>query len=100
VTILTEPKNALVKQFQHLFSLEGASLEFSDDALALLAERAMMRDTGARALRAVLDEVMLDVMYELPEAQSTGITYVLDAESIEAGLPLTELPQRKAKESA
>ncbi len=99
VEILTEPKNALVKQYQHLFSLEGAALEFTDDALSLLAERAMKRDTGARALRAVLDEVMLDVMYELPDAQSAGVTYALDAESIEAGVCLSELPQRKAKEA-
>ncbi|MHC4218627.1 MAG: ATP-dependent Clp protease ATP-binding subunit ClpX [Planctomycetota bacterium] len=99
VKILTEPKNALVKQYQHLFSLEGAALEFADDALDLLAERAMQRDTGARALRAVLDELMLDVMYELPEAQTAGVTYMLDAESIEAGLSLTALPQRKAKEA-
>jgi ATP-dependent Clp protease ATP-binding subunit ClpX len=99
VQILTEPKNALVKQYQHLFSLEGATLEFAEDALSLLAERAMKRDTGARALRAVLDEVMLEVMYELPEAQSAGVTYVLDAEAIEGGLSLTDLPQRKAKEA-
>ncbi|MHC4349015.1 MAG: ATP-dependent Clp protease ATP-binding subunit ClpX [Planctomycetota bacterium] len=99
VKILTEPKNALVKQYQHLFSLEGANLEFTDDALSLLAERAMKRDTGARALRAVLDEVMLEVMYELPEAQTAGVTYALDAEAIEGGLSLSELPQRKAKEA-
>jgi ATP-dependent Clp protease ATP-binding subunit ClpX len=99
VKILTEPKNALVKQYQHMFSLEGATLEFTDDALALLAERAMKRDTGARALRAVLDEIMLEVMYELPEAQSAGVTYALDADAIEAGLTLSELPQRKAKEA-
>jgi ATP-dependent Clp protease ATP-binding subunit ClpX len=99
VQILTEPKNALVKQYKHLFSLEGANLEFTDDALALLAERAMKRDTGARALRAVLDEIMLEVMFELPEAQTAGVTYVLDAEAIEGGLALSELPQRKAKEA-
>ncbi len=98
--ILTEPKNALVKQYQHMFSLEGAKLEFTRDALDLLADRAMKRDTGARALRAVLDEFMLDVMYELPESQSAGVTYILDAESIENGLSLDRMPQRKAKESA
>ncbi len=100
VQILTEPKNALVKQYQHMFSLEGATLEFTQDALGLLADRAMKRDTGARALRAVLDEFMIDVMYELPESQSEGVTYILDAESIENGLPLDRLPQRRAKESA
>ena len=100
VQILTEPKNALTKQYEHMFSLEGAKLEFTQDALDLLADRAMTRDTGARALRAVLDEFMLDVMYELPEAQSTGVTYILDAESIENGLTLAQMPQRRAKESA
>ena len=70
VQILTEPKNALVKQYQHMFSLEGATLEFTQDALDLLADRAMKRDTGPRALRAVLDEFMINVMYELPESQS------------------------------
>ena len=100
VQILTEPKNALVKQYQHMFSLEGATLEFTQDALDLLAARAMKRDTGARALRAVLDEFMIDVMYELPESQSTGVTYILDAESIEAGLSIDRLPRRQAKESA
>ena len=100
VQILTEPKNALVKQYQHMFSLEGATLEFTQDALDLLADRAMKRDTGARALRAVLDEFMINVMYELPESQSEGVTYILDAESIEAGLSLDRIPQRQAKESA
>ena len=60
----------------------------------------MKRDTGARALRAVLDEYMLDIMYELPERDHAGVTYIIDAESIENGLTLDELPQRRAKESA
>ena len=100
VQILTEPKNALAKQYQHMFSLEGATLEFTDDALLLLADRAMTRDTGARALRAVLDEYMIDVMYELPDSQPAGVTYILDAESIKNKLPLARLAQRRAKESA
>ena len=98
--ILTEPKNALIKQYQHMFSLEGATLEFTECALNLLAERAMKRDTGARALRAVLDEFMIDVMYDLPESQSDGVTFIVDAESIEAGLSLDRIPRRQAKESA
>jgi ATP-dependent Clp protease ATP-binding subunit ClpX len=100
IQILTEPKNALIKQYQHLFSLENTKLEFTQDALEVLAERAMKRDTGARALRAVLDEYMLDMMYELPERDHSGITYIIDAESIESGLALQHLPQRKVKESA
>ena len=98
--ILTEPKNALIKQYQHLFSLEDASLEFTEEALQLLASRAMKRDTGARALRAVLDEFMLDTMYELPEVESAGVTYVIDTDAVQSSLSITELPQRKAKESA
>jgi ATP-dependent Clp protease ATP-binding subunit ClpX len=100
IQILTEPRNALIKQYQHLFSLENTKLEFTQDALEVLAERAMKRDTGARALRAVLDEYMLDMMYELPERDHSGTTYIVDAESIEAGLSLEALPQRRAKESA
>ena len=100
VKILTEPKNALVKQYQHLFSLEGAQLEFTDDALDFLAEKALARDTGARALRAVLDEFMLDIMYELPDTDRSSVTYVLDRNAIEGRLPLEELPQRKAENVA
>jgi ATP-dependent Clp protease ATP-binding subunit ClpX len=100
VEILTQPKNALIKQYQHLFTLEDCKLEFTMDALELLAERAMKRDTGARALRAVLDEYMLEMMYELPEHDRRGVTYVVDADAIENSLALDELPQRLAKESA
>ena len=100
VQILTEPKNALIKQYQHLFSLENVKLEFTEDALEVLAERAMKRDTGARALRAVLDEFMLEIMYDLPERNHAGTTYVIDADAIENDLSLAELPQRRAKESA
>ena len=69
VRILTEPRNAIVRQYQHLFSLEGAELEFTRDAMKLVAERAIRRQTGARALRAVMDEAMLDRMYELPRTR-------------------------------
>ncbi|MCH2153986.1 MAG: ATP-dependent Clp protease ATP-binding subunit ClpX [Phycisphaerales bacterium] len=100
VRILTEPRNAIIRQYQHLFQLEGAGLEFTDDALTLLAERAMERGTGARALRAVLDEYMLNLMYDLPDLDNSGIIYVLDADSIERGLTIEELPRRTAKESA
>jgi ATP-dependent Clp protease ATP-binding subunit ClpX len=100
VSILTEPKNALIKQYQHLFNLEDAKLEFTEDALNLLAERAMARKTGARALRAVIDEYMLDMMYELPEIGAAGTTFVIDGNAIENKLNIDELPQRKAKESA
>ena len=64
--ILTEPKNALVKQYKKLFELDGVDLEFMDDALQAIAEEAMQRNTGARGLRAIIEDIMLEVMYEVP----------------------------------
>ncbi len=66
VSILTEPKNALTKQYRRLFEMEGAELEFRDDALRAVARRAMQRKTGARGLRTILENVLLDTMYDLP----------------------------------
>ena len=68
VRILTEPKNALVRQYQKLMAMDGVSLSFTDDALRAVAKRAIERKTGARGLRNVLESVMLDIMYELPTA--------------------------------
>ncbi len=64
--ILTQPRNALVKQYQKLFELNGVELEFSDDAIGAIAEQALLRGTGARATRAIIEEVLLNVMYEVP----------------------------------
>ncbi|MBC8309078.1 MAG: ATP-dependent Clp protease ATP-binding subunit ClpX [Phycisphaerales bacterium] len=102
VRILTEPRNAIVKQYQHLFSLESATLEFTSDALHLIAKRAMERGTGARALRAVIDNIMIDVMYELPDRDNQNSVYLIDAAGIEKGLDLNEMQQlpKAAKESA
>ena len=66
IRILTEPRNALVKQYQKFFELEEVDLEFTDDALAAVADQALLRGTGARGLRAILEEVLLEVMYDLP----------------------------------
>ena len=99
VQILTEPRNAIVKQYQHLFSLENAKLEFTPGALDLIAERAMKRDTGARALRAVMDELMVDLLYDLPEAANEGVTYVIDEDAVTDG-PSLERMARRSKESA
>ncbi len=66
VTILVEPKNALIKQYRKLFDMEGAELEFREDALRAMAVKAMKRKTGARGLRTILENVLLDTMYELP----------------------------------
>ena len=66
MSILTEPRNALVKQFKRLFELDGVELVFADDALEAIAEEAMGRKTGARGLRTLMEEALLDVMYEIP----------------------------------
>jgi ATP-dependent Clp protease ATP-binding subunit ClpX len=102
VRILTEPRNAIVKQYQHLFSLESATLEFTTDALHMIAKLAMERGTGARALRAVIDNFMIDVMYELPDRDNQDAVYLIDSNDIENGLELDTIqqPKKAAKESA
>ena len=70
--ILTEPKNALVKQYRKLFELDDVELEFTEDALEAIAEQAIMRGTGARGLRAILEEVLLAVMYEVPSREDVA----------------------------
>src|SRR5690606_19289548 len=72
VRILTEPRNAFVKQYQRLFELDGVGLEFEEDALEAIAEQAMRRGTGARGLRAIMEEVLLSVMYEVPSNPEAG----------------------------
>ncbi len=69
IAILTEPKNALVKQYQALMKLEGVELSFSKDALKSIAEEAMKRKSGARGLRSIMENVMLDIMYEIPDME-------------------------------
>ncbi|MFL6108561.1 MAG: ATP-dependent Clp protease ATP-binding subunit ClpX [Marmoricola sp.] len=69
VQILTEPKNALIKQYQKLFDLDGVELEFTEDAITAIADKAMERGTGARGLRAIIEEVLLNVMYEVPSRE-------------------------------
>jgi ATP-dependent Clp protease ATP-binding subunit ClpX len=96
VRILTEPKNAIVRQYEHLFMLESATLEFSMDALNKIAERAMERATGARGLRAVMDELMVDLLYDLPDQDNEGVTYVVDGDAVDNGPSLA----RRNKESA
>ncbi|MEM9434974.1 MAG: ATP-dependent Clp protease ATP-binding subunit ClpX [Pseudomonadota bacterium] len=70
VTILTAPKNALVKQYQRLFELENAQLTFTEDALSAIAKRAIERKTGARGLRSILEDILLDTMFELPALEN------------------------------
>ncbi len=100
VRILTEPKNALVRQYRYFFAMENAELEFSGEALRIIADKAMKRDTGARALRGVMEELMLDLMYDLPDYDAAGTKFIIDAEAIEHGCTLDQLQQIKKKESA
>ncbi|HAC09266.1 MAG TPA: ATP-dependent Clp protease ATP-binding subunit ClpX [Phycisphaerales bacterium] len=99
VRILTEPKNAIVRQYEHLFALESATLEFTSDALDKIADRAMKRATGARGLRAVMDELMVDLLYDLPDEDNDGVIYVVDGDAVDEGPTLERMARRK-KESA
>jgi ATP-dependent Clp protease ATP-binding subunit ClpX len=83
ITILVEPKNALTKQYRKLFDMEGAELEFREDALRAVAAKAMQRKTGARGLRTILENVLLDTMYELPAM--TNATKIVVDEAVVAG---------------
>ena len=72
VKILKEPKNAILKQYQKLLELDEVKLLFDEGALEAIAEKAMEKDTGARALRAIIEEFMLDIMYEIPKDDNIG----------------------------
>jgi len=87
VRILTEPKSALIKQYQKFFEMEGSTLEFTPGALRLLAKNALERNTGARALRAVTEELMLDIMYDLPERKRGG-KYIVTEDVVLGKQPL------------
>ncbi len=94
VRILTEPKNAMVKQYKKLLSMDGVDLEFEEDALAALARMAIKRKTGARGLRAIIEHLMLDVMYEIPMRDNVS-RCTITREMVEHGLhPLEGLTLR------
>src|SRR5687767_8529174 len=88
VTILTEPRNALVKQFQKFFSFDGIELVFAEDSLESIANKALARETGARGLRSILEETLLDVQFELPSRRDVK-KCVVTKETIERGLKPT-----------
>jgi len=92
VKILVEPKNALIKQYQRLFEFENVELDVDDDALVAIAEHALERGTGARGLRAILEDVLLDVMYELPGDDEAG-RVVVDLETVQGHAAPTVLPR-------
>ena len=95
ITILTEPKNALIKQYQRLFEMEDVELSFTDDALKAVAKRAIDRKTGARGLRSILEEVLLDTMFELPSMQGVEEVVVNEECILRKGEPLLIYAERK-----
>ena len=99
VQILTEPKNALVRQYRRFFSFDHVDLVFADDSLQAIADKALARETGARGLRSIMEAALLDVMFELPSRDDV-LKCVVTRETIEKGLPptlVTEAPGRVAE---
>jgi ATP-dependent Clp protease ATP-binding subunit ClpX len=97
VKILTEPKNALVKQYQRLFEMDNAKLEFTPEALQSIAEKASARRTGARGLRAILEELLLDPMFELPSKRDLD-SVVIDKSVVEGKKKPIYLPRQHKEE--
>jgi ATP-dependent Clp protease ATP-binding subunit ClpX len=95
INVLTQPKNALVKQYQHQFSIEGAKLTFTEGALRAIAAKALSRQTGARGLRAVLEETMMDLLFELPDASARGTEFTIDEAHVGTRPKLADLRSRR-----
>lgn len=89
IRILNEPKNSLVKQYTKLFELDGVGLEFAEDAIGAIADKALERKTGARGLRAIMENVMLDLMYRIPSDETIS-RVVIDKETVEKNLSLED----------
>ena len=103
VRILTEPRNALVKQYDRLFDLDGVELEFTEDALEAVADQAILRGTGARGLRAIMEEVLLSVMYEVPSRKDVAkvvINREVVLEHVNPTLVPRETPKRERREKS
>jgi len=96
IQILTEPKNALVRQYRRLFELDGVDLEFSDDALEAIADQAILRGTGARGLRAIMEEVLQSVMYDVPSRDDVA-SVVITKEVVLEHVNPTIVPRKPAR---
>ena len=97
ISILTEPKNSLVKQYEKIFSFEDVELEFSQDGLHAIADQALLRATGARGLRAILEEVLLETMYDLPGRTDIG-KVVIDADTVTDKVNPTLVPRKASRQ--
>jgi ATP-dependent Clp protease ATP-binding subunit ClpX len=96
VTILSEPKNALVKQYTRLFEMDNVELEFSQDALEAIADQAIHRGTGARGLRAIMEEVLLPVMYDIPSRDDVA-KVVVTKETVQDNVLPTIVPRKASR---
>ena len=97
VEILTQPKNALVKQYQRLFEMEDVGLSFTEDAMLAIANRAIARKTGARGLRSIMEGILLETMFDLPSLDGVE-EVVVNGEVVEGNAkPLYIYAERKAK---
>ncbi len=99
VDILTKPKNALVKQYKRFFEFDGVELEFTEDALSSIADQAILRGTGARGLRAIMEEVLLNVMYELPSRRDVT-KCLIDRDVVLTGVNPTLVPVKEPRKRA
>ncbi|MBA2553526.1 MAG: ATP-dependent Clp protease ATP-binding subunit ClpX [Geodermatophilaceae bacterium] len=103
IAILTEPRNALVRQYQRLFELDNVELEFTTDALEAIADQAILRGTGARGLRAIMEEVLLSVMYEVPSREDVArvvITGEVVLDHVNPTIVPREIPKRERREKS
>ena len=96
VRILTEPKNALVKQYQKLLALDHTELEFEREALEAIAQKAIERNTGARGLRSIIEGIMLDVMFEIPSDDTIEKVIITKEAALEEGKPKIIYSEKKA----
>ncbi len=97
VQILSQPKNALVKQYTRLFEMDGVELEFAEDALEAIADQAIHRGTGARGLRAIMEEVLLPVMYDIPPSRDDVAKVVVTKETVQDNVLPTIVPRKPAR---
>ena len=96
VKILKEPKNAIIKQYQKMFSMDGVTLEFEDDAIEAIAETANKQKTGARGLRAIIENIMLEIMFTIPEQKDLFKCTITKDVVLKNGKPRCEIKEKTA----
>ncbi len=100
VRVMTEPRNAIVRQYQKLFRMAGSELEFSHDALREMADICLRKETGVRALRAIIESLLLDTLYDLPQNPAEGRRYVVTPEMVRGEAPVLPIPAAAAAAAA